>query len=89
MGVHLWLGQNSERILRTPKLQKKFLASWVHLSEKNCELEIDVDGVARWHLCHFTKQEFSTGNEVFLITIDIHERKIIENELLEKRSVSD
>lgn len=79
-------GESSPDSLITKEINS-FLKS--KSKDMNCELTIDINGENRWHLCQFSKQNFSHGYEILLITIDINEQKVAERELEDQRSISD
>ncbi len=79
-------GTNSPDSVITKEIEG-FLAS--SKKKHNCELLIYSNGEMRWHLCLFSKNSFEHGDEVFLITIDIHEKKLMEERLENQKVLSD
>ncbi|MBT4792941.1 MAG: GHKL domain-containing protein [Halobacteriovoraceae bacterium] len=55
----------------------------------SCELQVEVLGEPRWHLCEFSKQKFESGDEIFIISIDIDNNRKLQNELETQRGINE
>lgn len=53
------------------------------------EMELLKEGEPRWHLCHLQKELYSDKKEILIVAMDIHEQKLIEQELKDQRSMAD
>lgn len=60
--------------------------------EKTKELLVSSDNSGdqdRWHLCNFSKVDFGKGDEAFVVAIDIHEDKLLNESLEKQKKISD
>lgn len=53
------------------------------------ELLISTSEGERWFMCSFSKYDFGSGNEVFVACVDIHEDKMIKEQVAKQRTLNE
>lgn len=56
---------------------------------RNIEVQIEIDGEERWHLCTFSKFDFGHGDEIFLVTVDIQDEKMLSVEVQRQKIIGE